>query len=213
MHEASAALDSAALLPQLQVWPGRPSLLHMHAQTVTTRLPCLQVVLHIARRVADLHAAGYAHRDLKPSNTMWLARENKWTLIDFGCAARIGTDAPLIYSLGYAPPEVVAADRAGVRAIPVTAALDCWAVGVVVMELFAGRCIFSMSRGKEEVCCPAATYANARRHGARPETTLLRGRCMSRHACTGCIATGGAAGGAFVRSHSSAGVTGPTPVG
>eukprot|EP00892_Ulva_mutabilis_P008786 jgi/Ulvmu1/627/UM001_0635.1 len=114
------------------------------------------VALHIARRVADLHAAGFAHRDLKPSNTMWLTRENRWTLIDFGCAARIDSEAPLSYSLGYAAPEIVQADRTGARSMQVTAALDSWALGVLVMELFAGRSVFSMAPGRTTVMAQIA---------------------------------------------------------
>ena len=38
--------------------------------------------------MAEFHAAGFVHRDLKPGNVMWLPRANRWTVIDFGCAAR-----------------------------------------------------------------------------------------------------------------------------
>lgn len=153
----------------------------------------VQAVWHIAQRVAALHEAGYAHRDLKPSNTMWLTRENKWTLIDFGCTARIGCMAPLSYSLGYAAPEVVAAARAGEQAISVTAALDCWALGVMVMELFAGRGIFTRMHGTEAVrrVVNAAPRGAARRMmqqsalGRGPcLTTVTRRRACGRHAAT-----------------------------
>jgi serine/threonine protein kinase len=53
----------------------------------------LQVMVHVARKLEALHAAGWVHRDLKPSNIIWLSSTNSWTLIDFGCAARIGTNA------------------------------------------------------------------------------------------------------------------------
>ena len=36
---------------------------------------------------------------------MWLPSQNRWTLIDFGCAARIGQSAHLGFSLLYAAPE------------------------------------------------------------------------------------------------------------
>ena len=60
-----------------------------------------QVIHHIAERLQDLHAAGYCHRDLKPGNVMWPPRRNRWTLIDFGCAALIGEEASIGYSLAY----------------------------------------------------------------------------------------------------------------
>jgi serine/threonine protein kinase len=66
-------------------------------------------------RLKDLHELGYVHRDLKPGNVMWLPRQNRWTIIDFGCAARTGQEARLGFSLAYAPPEVIRAYREGVR--------------------------------------------------------------------------------------------------
>ena len=48
----------------------------------------VQVIYHIAQRMAEFHAAGYVHRDLKPGNVIWLPRTNRWTVIDFCCAAR-----------------------------------------------------------------------------------------------------------------------------
>ena len=68
---------------------------------------CPQVLANVALRLADFHAAGYVHRDLKPANVMWLPRENRWTVIDFGCAGRTDTTVPLSFTLVYAAPEVV----------------------------------------------------------------------------------------------------------
>jgi Lipopolysaccharide kinase (Kdo/WaaP) family len=48
------------------------------------------VLCHVAARLAQLHAAGFAHGDLKPANILWRPRANAWTLIDFGCTAEIG---------------------------------------------------------------------------------------------------------------------------
>jgi serine/threonine protein kinase len=67
----------------------------------------------LALRLRDLHEFGVVHRDLKPGNVMWLPRENRWTVIDFGCAARTGERARLCFSLAYAAPEVIAAYRRG----------------------------------------------------------------------------------------------------
>jgi serine/threonine protein kinase len=54
----------------------------------------VQMIANMAERVCDLHARGWVHRDLKPANIMWLPRTNRWTVIDFGCAAPRG--APLL---------------------------------------------------------------------------------------------------------------------
>jgi serine/threonine protein kinase len=71
------------------------------------------MILQLAVRLKELHALGYVHRDLKPGNVMWLPRENRWTVIDFGCVARTGESARLGFSIKYAAPEVIAAYRTG----------------------------------------------------------------------------------------------------
>lgn len=50
----------------------------------------MQVIVQIAEKLRTMHYAGWAHRDLKPGNTIWLPSRNTWSLIDFGCAGRIG---------------------------------------------------------------------------------------------------------------------------
>ena len=71
----------------------------------------------LALRMKDFHALGFVHRDLKPGNVMWLPRENRWTVIDFGCAARTSEAAKLAFSPTYAAPEVIAAYRRGYNTI------------------------------------------------------------------------------------------------
>ena len=71
------------------------------------------MINQLASRLKDLHELHYVHRDLKPGNVMWLPRENRWTIIDFGCVARTGSTARLAFSLTYAAPEVIAAYRRG----------------------------------------------------------------------------------------------------
>jgi serine/threonine protein kinase len=56
----------------------------------------LQVLVHLTERMQTLHAAGYVHRDLKPANCLWRPEQHSWTLIDFGCTARIGATLPSV---------------------------------------------------------------------------------------------------------------------
>jgi serine/threonine protein kinase len=51
---------------------------------------CMQVLHHIARRLESMHNAGWAHLDLKPGNVLRRPVKHAWTLIDFGCSAKIG---------------------------------------------------------------------------------------------------------------------------
>ena len=50
----------------------------------------LQALSHAVRSLRRLHEFGYAHRDIKPGNILRRPRQHDWTLIDFGCCARIG---------------------------------------------------------------------------------------------------------------------------
>jgi serine/threonine protein kinase len=121
----------------------------------------LQVLAHVALRLRDLHAAGSVHRDIKPENIMLLHRKNRWTLIDFGSVAKLGSEAPLSLTLHYAAPETVAAWREQRRRVVVTAALDAWSLGVVAFELLTRQPAFQMLlQGRDEVRrCHAAAPA------------------------------------------------------
>lgn len=112
----------------------------------------MQVITHIAERLSDLHAAGYVHRDIKPGNVMWLPRKKRWTLIDFGCVARSGEQAPTGFSFTYAAPETLLAHMAGARSIHVSEAIDAWSVGILAIEIFTGQPVFNIFQGSEQVC-------------------------------------------------------------
>ena len=111
----------------------------------------VQVLVDVATRLRDMHAAGYVHRDVKPGNIMLLPRKNSWTVIDFGCTARTGEPAPLSFTVQYAPPEVIAAYLEKHKSIVATEAMDAWAMGVVAFELLTGTPAFAPLTPKEEV--------------------------------------------------------------
>ena len=112
----------------------------------------LQVLSHVSARLADMHEAGYVHRDVKPANVMWLPRENRWTVIDFGCAARIGESVALAFTLTYGAPEVVDAFETQQRRVEASPAVDAWALGVMAFELLTGAPAFQpLTHGCESV--------------------------------------------------------------
>ena len=100
------------------------------------------MLANIASCMKHMHAARYAHRDLKPANVILLPRENRWTVIDFGCAARISSLAPVAFSLTYSPPEIMRAFEGRETSVEVSAAVDVWALGVMAFELLTGAPAF-----------------------------------------------------------------------
>jgi eukaryotic-like serine/threonine-protein kinase len=111
----------------------------------------LQVLFHISERLVDLHESGFVHRDVKPGNILWLHKKKQWTLIDFGCVARKNEVAKKGFTLMYAAPEVVIAAQAKDETIVATEALDAWSVGILAIQMFAGKIPFDLSQQRSEV--------------------------------------------------------------
>jgi serine/threonine protein kinase len=119
----------------------------------------MQIIQHICECLADLHRAGYVHRDLKPANIIWLPSQNRWTLIDFGCAAQIGEEARTGFSLVYAAPEAVRAHfLEKCSSSQATAALDVWSVGVIAVELFSGKPPLQLFQTQDQVSLLMLTH-------------------------------------------------------
>jgi serine/threonine protein kinase len=108
--------------------------------------------MNVAKRLQELHNAGYAHHDVKPVNVVWIPRENQWKLIDFGSAAPLGQNTPLRFKLAYAAPEVLRAWKRGDKTFVSTTAIDAWALGVMVYEMLTCKPAFDMFvQGRDSV--------------------------------------------------------------
>jgi tRNA A-37 threonylcarbamoyl transferase component Bud32 len=137
------AIQDLALLPD-----GRAYLVmeHVDGELLSARLRrgklSVDEALHVAREIlaglAAAHARGIIHRDIKPSNIAIVGSSVK--LLDFGLAKlrdRVGASVThsgaVVGTPGYMPPEQ--ANARGVQG----AAVDVYAVGIVLYELIAGR--------------------------------------------------------------------------
>ena len=119
----------------------------------------LELFYQVLGAVAYAHAHLVAHRDLKPSNIM-VTHEGQVKLLDFGIAKLLAGDdgvradmtqiGGLAVTPDYAAPEQF-------TGAPVTAAVDVYALGVVLFELLTGVRPRRAPRGEEHVEPPLAS--------------------------------------------------------
>ncbi len=84
-----------------------------------------------------LHTAGLIHCDVKPSNAM-VTPEGRVVLLDFGLARSV--EEPMIGGAFAGTPAYMAPEQTTESAL--TAAADCYAVGVILYQVLAGRLPF-----------------------------------------------------------------------
>ena len=85
------------------------------------------------------HAAGVVHRDLKPANLfLGVLADQSWhvTVLDFGLAKRLGNTRKTATNVVMGTPGYMAPEQ--IRAKPITAATDLYALGVVAWVLLTG---------------------------------------------------------------------------
>ncbi len=89
------------------------------------------IALRVADAVGYAHALGIVHRDLKPEH-VWIGRHGEVTVIDWGLAARVGSDPRRCGTPGWMAPE---------QDDPTAAhpAMDVWAVGGLIEAMLGER--------------------------------------------------------------------------
>jgi len=103
----------------------------------------VDATLGILAALAAAHKRGVVHRDVKPQNVM-VSEEGRVKVADFGIA-RAGGDSgmteagSIIGTAQYLSPEQARGDE-------VTAASDCYSVGIVLYEMLTGRVPFDGER-------------------------------------------------------------------
>ena len=109
----------------------------------------LNLFLQVLDAVGHAHGRLIAHRDLKPSNIL-VTPEERVKLLDFGIAKLLDGDAQrgatqmtrvgaCIATPAYAAPEQLAGE-------PITAAVDLYALGVILHEMLTGQRPFRDNR-------------------------------------------------------------------
>ena len=98
------------------------------------RAEWLPVARALAAALAHLHREGWVHGDVNPSNVLCGSRGA--VLCDLGVARRVDEAGPVRGTPAYMAPEQV-------RGAPWTAAVDVFALGVVLWELVSGDRLFA----------------------------------------------------------------------
>ncbi|KAK9689165.1 hypothetical protein RND81_09G040000 [Saponaria officinalis] len=126
---------------------------------------CFQVF----QGLAYMHQHGYFHRDLKPENL--LVSKDVIKIADFGLAREIASAAPYteyVSTRWYRAPEVLLQSRS------YTSAVDMWAMGAIMAEMFTLRPLFPGLSEADEI------YKICSVVGTPTEGTWTRGLLLAR---------------------------------
>lgn len=144
----------------------------------------MQVLEHVSRKFNTLHGeVNRAHLNFHPG--LMVCSRSEWFLEGFQCSASLGTELPVEWMqrrrsvcaapLMYSAPELILAEH---HAEPLVAsgALDCWAVGVTLFQLFFKKeAAEHLSLSGDQVGpCIAALFAQWTVLGARACNSLMR---------------------------------------
>ena len=158
------------------------------AEAINQRGLPIQLVLAIARQIADAldaaHQHGVVHRDLKPANIK-IAPEGHVKVLDFGLAKAVANPAET--TIGVTADGVVTGTAAYMspeqaRGQPLDKRTDIWAFGCVLFEMITGRRAF----GRETVSDTIAAVLNdepdwsALPRATPPQLQLLLRRCLAK---------------------------------
>ena len=160
---AASALDHPNICAIYQIGEtdeGAPFLVmaHYDGETLDRRIgagpmrigEAVGIAAQVADGLAHAHARGVVHRDIKPSNVLRTG-DGVVKILDFGLAKIVGTESLTVTGVSIGTPAYMSPEQ--VRAEPVDARSDVWAVGVLLYALLIGRSPFEAEN------LAAVTYA------------------------------------------------------
>jgi serine/threonine protein kinase len=118
-----------------------------------------RLVREVGSALAFIHGIGLVHGDLKPENLMLSSEHSSDAvvkLVDFGCAEVIDPNSPyydadekmsVTNTPGYSPPEMLDETK---RHIPLTPAVDMFAMGVIIYIVLTGVHPFDLTGDSSE---------------------------------------------------------------
>lgn len=165
--EAAARLNHPNIVPVYEVGEseGRPyfSMQLIEGTTLAQRLAdgplnsreAAEILLPIARAVAEAHRHGVLHRDLKPSNIL-IDRAGRPWVSDFGLAKRTDHDSEGVASLTNSgailgTPGYMAPEQAGGRRGDVGPGTDVYSLGALLYASLTGRPPFQAATALDTV--------------------------------------------------------------
>jgi len=123
----------------MELLPGCDMRRYTHPQRLLPPAQVIRIGVEVAQALAHVHSHGVVHRDLKPANVMvdWPTR--RVVVTDFGVArladAQRTTTGVTLGTPAYMAPELLAGGQA-------TAAVDLYALGLLLFELLTGQLPF-----------------------------------------------------------------------
>lgn len=136
-HRAGVQEGIAYLV--MELLPGCDLRRYTHPQRLLPPGQVIRIAMAVAQALAHVHGHGIVHRDLKPANVMvdWPTR--RVVVTDFGVArladAQRTTTGVMLGTPAYMAPELLAGSQ-------VTAAVDLYALGLLIFELLTGQLPF-----------------------------------------------------------------------
>lgn len=93
---------------------------------------CINAMLHVLDALIQFHNQGYIHSDMKPEHILYIPKQKRSVLIDFGFASLLNEWLTPRGSLGYIAPEILKGSSVDQRS-------DLYSLGVILYEVLSAQ--------------------------------------------------------------------------